>query len=328
MHRSVLGEGSRRSCFFAAAFNEQFKTDTTDLTELLPLACHDCFEAVLDFVYGHEIMFTLANAIKIHKIADVLQIVPLLTLAEVAIQQHAVPYTCSMLELAIELQVSVPAAKALLSRWRPSDIARCISKFASNPLSGDILEYCAELMRPMEESLRLTTFGSSGSGELTMHGVLKVQGTKIVQFKVAEGTKSTCRIRVVTWSDCFGSAIGVSEENACFTSSTVDEDRWHATSRDGGFAELEGCWGLGTNKEALLSEGVTVGDVPHREGWLVGKLLRMDLDQKQGTLRFVLEQSPDEDLEIGTITADFKRRGQLYFTLSTCCSGSEIQLLD
>jgi len=61
---------------------------------------------------------------------------------------------------------------------------------------------------------------------------------------------------------------------------------------------------------------------------LVGKLLRMDLDQEQGTLRFVLEQSPDEDLEIGTITADFKRRGHLYFTLSTCCSGSEIQLLD
>ena len=131
LHRSVLGEGSRRSCFFAAAFNEQFKTDTTDLTELLPLACHDCFEAVLDFVYGHEIMFTLANAIKIHKIADVLQIVPLLTLAEVAIQQHAVPYTCSMLELAIELQVSVPAAKALLSRWRPSDLARCI--FQNSP---------------------------------------------------------------------------------------------------------------------------------------------------------------------------------------------------
>ena len=52
LHRLDLSKGANSSAFFAGAFNGDYEAKCTDLTNLLPLACHGHFESALDFIYG------------------------------------------------------------------------------------------------------------------------------------------------------------------------------------------------------------------------------------------------------------------------------------
>ena len=50
MHKSVLGDGTRKSGFFASNLGAQLN-GTTKLDSLLPKACHGTIESTLDFFY-------------------------------------------------------------------------------------------------------------------------------------------------------------------------------------------------------------------------------------------------------------------------------------
>merc|ERR1712032_1748741 len=137
---------------------------------------------------------------------------------------------------------------------------------------------------------------------------------------------SSCRIRIVQWSCCYAAAIGVASEHA-------DLRRFNADChqiRSGGFARLQHCWGLHFYEKKLFSEGSVVGTVPALSNageWLLGRVLRLELNKHSGSLCFFREDSTG-DVELGTITAPFKEQGELFFTASACCNVCEFELLD
>lgn len=73
LHRVLLADGPRGCDMLAAAFNAAYESSGTDLTHLLPSACHDAFESALDFIYGRQEVVTEENVCHMLKIGEVLQ---------------------------------------------------------------------------------------------------------------------------------------------------------------------------------------------------------------------------------------------------------------
>merc|ERR1719401_220259 len=72
VHRNVLALGSRSSEFFRAAFRKQHECGDaarTDLTVVLPEACHAHVKDALDFMYGHVVAVTEETFVFLYKIA-------------------------------------------------------------------------------------------------------------------------------------------------------------------------------------------------------------------------------------------------------------------
>lgn len=343
LHKVVLAEGSRSSQFFRAAFHEQYEAASTNLTALLPEPCHEHLENVFDFMYGHDICLEGDIALHVLKIADVLQIDSLLAAAKTAVDEIYIKGESSLQTWKFACQLGLPAEveegirQCVFNTVNPSEILLALVEEGARPERTELFKECAEHMKRIEDSkeffdalharsvghpvamIHPMTLRWIGPGGLSMFPL----GIAKMDIRVI----SSCRIRVVKWSTCYASAVGVASEHADLSGFNTDCHK----SGSGGFTRLQHCWGLSYHEKKLFSEGrespLSATAPSASAEWLLGHVLRLELNKHAGSLCFFREDSTG-DVDLGTITVPFKEQGKLFFTASACCIGCEFELLE
>jgi len=321
----VLGEGTRSSGFFMAAFNEQFEASGSDLTALLPAVCHDHIETVIDFIYGQEINIDSDNCVVLYKIADALQIDALLPIALASIRSSDRSDCIKIFRIAVDLDIAIEVIEVILYAMRLSDMAKLAS--TADAYSNQVWSLLFKHYTQKVEEVRVTsTLRSPHLTSSFENGVRRlVINQDVCQFQEVDPVGiSSCAVRLVKTNTCYGMAIGVSRHDAnLFTKDRYQE--WHNPGV-GGFVGLKGCWGLSIHKNKLICEGAVIADTRCKSEFFEGKVIRMDLNMEEQTLRFLC-QDQDGKMELGVIQAGFSRYASLMFTVSACCHACELQVL-
>lgn len=321
LHRLMLAKGPRRCGFFEGAFrSSELSTKQTDLTELLPEACHLHFEAALDFLYGKDIDFTLESAAYLYKIGDVLQGEELMRASVNAMDQLHMECpswktAASFLEAGTELE-----CEGIVSTFLPRLVRAGVPRGASEPL---LVAACGRF--PSTAAALLADLSESSGWRWDVHSVIArpAETCTVSHAQVTFGAEGAARLYpdiegsrtcslVAVGIKCSGPAIGVSSASCDLLSQR------HA---DGGFARVAGGWGLSLVSGGLWAEGRRVGQVPLEfRASLVGNKISMRLDPAHSLLTF---SAPGWSV---TINADFGEGQSLRFTVYACCGGTAYAL--
>lgn len=142
VHKVVVGMGERRSLLLAAAFRKPCEeVARTDLTDLLPTACHAVFEDLLDYLYGKDLVPNVSNWAPLMKIADVLQ-VP-------ALHRFCVDACDGLLEAGGAMELCASAAQYCLQE----DIQVQITQAAADVIAPKFSSACDQDERSYKDML-------------------------------------------------------------------------------------------------------------------------------------------------------------------------------
>ncbi|CAE8717896.1 unnamed protein product, partial [Polarella glacialis] len=219
LHRHVLAGGSRASGFFQAAFREEYKASSTDLSELLPSGCQEYFPVALDFLYGHEIELTQENCIALCKIADVLQIEPLLNYVLAAINNSPTEIGIESLVFALELEMPSSGIEAIVRAMPVKDVLLALAQKRDVPDMKSVLLLCAERLLCMSNSASLLVPDIPFLSKSMANGVVDLVFTRrqTVRFEVVSRLDvAVSRVQVMRLTGS-GPTIGVSRMAADLT---------------------------------------------------------------------------------------------------------------
>lgn len=334
LHKAVLSEGSRRSRFFVAAFNEHFEAQQTDLAVLLPAPCHAFVENVLDFIYGHDLpSLSPANILQIHTIADILMIDALLpfTTAELPKVVAEDPSTLKFWSLALELGLPEAIETALLQRMEPLEMMQAVAMCRPGQEQG-VLQKAIALVKERDHGDLAFPFVFGRVFKKARHHV-SLQCTPELKFgmcmwkRISPHTRTT-RIRITRMAcGCYGKAVGIADLGAVWQFPDDLAFRCHAASEAAGFVGLRSCWGYSFDAGAFFSEGRLQGKGQFQMRAFLNKVLRLECDVAEGLLRLFLEGAAENDA-LGEVRGNFAECESLCFAMSTCCSGTDFEVLD